>query len=163
MGHADLITHRPKLPQRIGILPQLFPRFIADRVDNKVGMGMGSITMSGHQYLITGPRLFRKLQSNLVGLLVCKVFFWGKGLDILVEMDAIQLVICSLGCHKFRGSVQPVAVDSADKPLPCHGINGLILPLAVGDYGTHSAHTLAAFLDVSYRRHGFPPMRTRAS
>lgn len=119
--------------------------------------------MSGHQHLITGPCLFRKFQCNLVGLLVCKVFFWGKGLDILVEMDAVQLVICSLGCHKFRGSVQSIAVDSADKPLPCYWVNSLILPLAVGDHGTHSAHTLAVFLDVSYRRHGFPPMWTSAS
>ena len=163
MGHADLVTHRSELPQGIGILPQLLSRFIADRVDNEVGMGVGSITMSGHQYLITGPRLFRKLQSNLVGLLVCEVFFRGKGLDILVEMDAVQFVICPLGCHKFRGSVQPVAVDSADKPLPCYWVNSLILPLAVGDHGTHSAHTLAVFFDISYRRHGFPPMRTMAS
>ncbi len=33
VGHADLIADRPELPQGIGILPQLLPRFIADRVE----------------------------------------------------------------------------------------------------------------------------------
>ncbi len=119
--------------------------------------------MGGHQHLITRPRFFRKFQGNPVCLLVCDALFRGKGLDVLIEMNAVQLVIRSLGCRKFRGSVQPIAVDSADKPLSCYGVNGLILPLAIDDHGSHSAYTLAAFFDVCHRRHSFPPMRTRAS
>lgn len=149
MGHADFITHRPELPQGIGILPQLLPCFIADGVDKKVGMWVGCIAVGGHQHLITGPCLLRKLQGNFMSFLIRDVFPWRKGLDILVKVDAVQLVICSLGCHKFRGSFQPIAVDSADKTLSCYGVNGLVLPLTVGDHGTHSAYTLAAFFDIS--------------
>ena len=114
MGTADLIAELAKLFQSAGVLPQLLSVFIADGVDDKVGVNVGSVAVRGYQYLMPRPCLLRKLLSDFVSLCRCDGFFGGEGLNILIEVHAVQLVIGRFGCFKLGDSVETVTVDAAD-------------------------------------------------
>lgn len=102
MLHTNLVADLPKLSQRSGGLAELHPGFKADGVDHEVGMYMLRIAVGGHLYLMPRPSLGSKLQTDFVSLLIGDLFFERKGLYVLVEIDAIQLVVGSLGGEKFR-------------------------------------------------------------
>ncbi len=108
--HADFVTDLPELPQGGGGLAELHPRFKADGVDHEVGMYMLGIAVGGHLHLMPRPSLGGKLQTDGVCLLVADVLPGRKGLNVLVEIDAVQLVIGGLCGQKFREGIGAVAV-----------------------------------------------------
>ena len=163
MLHTDLIADLPELPQCGGSLVELHPGFKTDGVDHEVGMYMLGITVGGHLHLMPRPSPGRKLQTDLVGLLVCDLFLGRKGLNILVEIDPVQLVVGGLGGQKFHKRIGAVAVQPGDISDAGFRVGGLVLPLAVPHHRFHGADMLLGFLDVAYSCHPLPPMRTSSS
>ena len=163
MLHADLVTDLPELPQGGGCLVQLHPRFKADGVDHKVGMYMLGIAMGGHLYFMPRPSLGRELQTDFVRLLIGDLFFWRKGLNILVKIDPIQLAVGGLGGQKFHEGIGSIAVQASYITNPSFRVGGLVLPLAVPHHRLHGTDVLFCFLDVGYSCQPLPPMRTSSS
>ena len=163
MLHTDLVTDLSELPQGGRGLVQLHPGFKADGVDHKVGMYMLGIAVGGHLHLMPRPCPGGELQSDFMCLLVSYFFFWGKGLNILVEIDAVQLVIGGLGSQKFHEGIGPVTVQSSHIADTGFRISSLVLPLAVPHNRLHSTDVLLGFLDVAYSCHPLPPMRISSS
>ena len=153
MSLADLITELAKLFQSAWVLPQLLSVFIADGVDHKVGMDMGSVAVRGYQYLMPRPCLLCKLFCDLVSLYRCNGFSGGEGLDVLIKIHAVQLVIGRLGCFKLGDSVEAITVDAADQWLTRLFVPHLILSLTVSHYSTHSTEVLLSFRDIDDRCH----------
>ena len=163
MLHADLVADLPELPQGGGGLVELHSGFKADGVDHEVGVDVLGIAVGGHLHLMSRPSLGCKLQTDLVGLLVCDLFLGRKRLDILVKIDPVQLVVGGLGSQKFREGVGTVAVQSGHITDAGFGIGGLVLPLAVPHHCLHGTDVLFRFLDVAYSCHPLPPMRTSST
>ena len=163
MFHADLVVDLPELPQGGGGLAELHPRFKADGVDHKVGMDMPGIAVGGYLHLMPRPGLGGKLHTDAVCLLVADVLPGRKGLNVLVEIDAVQLVVGGLCGEKFREGIGAVAVQPGHISLACFGVCGLVLPLAVPHHCLHGADVLLGFLDVGYSCQPLPPMRISSS
>ena len=108
--HADLVADLPELPQGGGGLAELHPGFKADGVDHKVGMDVLGIAVGGHLHLMPRPGLGGKLQTNLMRLLIGDFLSRRKGLNVLVEIDAVQLVVGGLGGEKFREGIGTITV-----------------------------------------------------
>ena len=161
--HADLVADLPKLPQSGRGLAEFHPRFKADGVDHKVGVDVPGIAVGGHLHLVPRPCLGGKLQTDGVCLLVADVLPGRKRLNVLVEIDAVQLVIGGLGGQKFREGIGAVAVQSSDVSDTGFRVCGLVLPLAVAHHCLHGAEVLLGFLDVGYSCQPLPPMRTSSS
>lgn len=102
MLHTNLVAELSKLPQSIGGLSQFSPGFTTDRIDHKMGMHVLGIAMGAYLHLMPRPSFRRKFQPDFMRLLIGDIFFGRKGLDILVKIDAIQLVVSGLGGKKFR-------------------------------------------------------------
>ena len=163
MLHANLVADLPELPQGGGCLVELHPGFKADGIDHEVGMYVLGIAVGGHLHLMSRPCLCCEFQTDLMCLLMCDLLPWGKGLNVLVEIDAVQLVVGRLGCHKFREGIGAVAVQSGHIPDACFRVGGLVLPLAVPHDCLHSTDVLLGFLDVGYSCQSLPPMRISSS
>ena len=161
--HADFVADLPELPQSGGGLAELHPRFKADGVDHKVGMDMLGIAVGGHLHLMPRPGLGCKLQTDGVCLLVANVLTGRKGLNVLEEIDAVQLVVGGLCSEEFREGIGSVAVQSGHIADACFGVGGLILPLAVPHHRLHGTDMLLGFLDIGYSCQPLPPMRTSSS
>ena len=161
--HTDLVADLPELAQGIGVLTQLFPGLKADGVDDEVGVDMPGIAVGGHLHLMPRPGLRRELQPDGMGLGIGDVLPWGKGLDILVKVDAVQLVVGGLGGEKFREGILSVAVEAGHIPAPGFGVGDLVHPLAVAHDRFHGTDMLLGFPDVGHSRHLLPPMRTSSS
>ena len=121
---AQLIADGTELLQRAGILPQLSAIHKADGVDNKMGVDVFGIAVSGHLHLMSGPGLHSELSGNVVSLLIGDVLPGREGLDILIEVDAVQLAVSIFGSEELRDGVQSVAADAADIPLAGELIHG---------------------------------------
>lgn len=158
MLHADLIAELPKLTQGGRCLPQLHPSFTADRIDHKVGMHVPGIAMGTYLHLMPRPSFGGKFQPDRMCLLIGDVFFGRKGLNILVKIDAVQLVVSGLGGEKFRKRIYSVAVHPSHIPVTSLQVNGLVLPLAVVHHRPHGADMLFCFLDVGHSCQRLPPM-----
>lgn len=163
MFHADFVADLPELPQSGRGLAELHPCFKADGVDHKVGVDMLGIAVGGHLHLMPRPGFGSKLQTDGVRLLIGDVLIWGKGLNVLVEIDPIQLVIGGLGGQKLSESIGAVAVQSGHISVACFWVGGLVLPLAVAHHRLHGADMLFRFLDVGYSCQPLPPMRISSS
>lgn len=163
MCHADLVAELPELAEGVGVLAELLPGLEADGIDDEVGVDMPGIAVGGHLYLMPRPGLCRKLQSDFVSLFIGDVLPGGEGLDILVEIDAVQLVVGSLGGEKFREGILSVAVQSGHIPATGFGVGGFVYSLAVAHDGFHGTDMLLGFFDVGHSRHLLPPMRTSSS
>ena len=161
--HADLVADLPELPQSGRGLAELHPGFKADGVDHEVGMDMLGIAVGGHLHLISRPGFGGKLQTDGVGLFIGDVLVGRKGLNVLVEIDAVQLVVGGLGGEEFREGIGAVAVQSGHIADSSFWIGGLVLPLAVAHHRLHGADVLFRFLDVGYSCQPLPPMRTSSS
>ena len=105
MCRTDLIIEFPQMEQGIRMLSQFQAVLKADRVDHEMGMDVVGITVSRCQHFISRPSLRRKLQCDLMGLLVGDILRRRKGLHILVKADAILFVPCGLGGFKFRDGI----------------------------------------------------------
>ena len=163
MLHANLVTDLPELPQGGGGLAELHPRFEADGVDHEVGMDMLGIAVGGYLHLMPRPCLGGKLQTDFVSLLISDLLFRGKGLNILVEIDPIQLVIGSLGGEKFCEGIGAVAVQPGHISDTGFRVGGLVLSLAVAHHRLHGTDVLLGFLDVGYSCQPLPPIRISSS
>lgn len=163
MLHTDLVADLPKLPQSGGCLVELHPGFKADGVDHEVGMDVLGITVGGYLHLMPRPGLCGKLQTDGVGLLIGDILLRRKGLNVLVEIDAIQLVISGLGSEKFHEGIGAVAVQSGYVSNPSFRVGSLVLPLTIPHDCLHGADVLLGFLDVGYSCQPLPPMRTSSS
>ena len=115
---AQLIADGTELLQGTGVLPQLSAIHEADGVDYKMGMDVLRIAVGGHLHLMTGPGFHSELSGNLMRLLIGDVLPGREGLDILIEVDAIQFAIGILGGKELRDGVQSVTADAADIALP---------------------------------------------
>ena len=121
---AQFIADGTELLQCAGILPQLPSIHEADGVDNKMGVDVFGIAVGGHLHLMSGPGFHGELSGDGVGLLIGNVLPGREGLDILIEVDAVQLAVGILGGEELRDGVQSVTADAADIPLPGELIHG---------------------------------------
>ena len=139
------------MEQGIRMLSQFQAVLKAHRVDHKVGMDVFRIAMGSHQHFISRPSLRRKLQSNLMGLLVCDVFLQRKGLHILVKADAILLAPCGFGCFKLCDGVYTIAIHTADPADAGFFVPGLLFLHAVFHDPLHITGSLSGFFDIGDR------------
>ena len=163
MRHADFVADLPELAEGVGILAELLPCLEADGIDDEVGVDMPGVAVSGHLHLMPRPGLRRKLQPYGMGLGIGDVLPGGEGLDILVEVDAVQLAVGGLGGEKFREGILSAAVESGHIPATGFRVGGFVHPLAVAHDGFHGTDMLLGLPDVGHSRHRFPPMRTSSS
>ena len=163
MRHADFVADLPELAEGVGVLAELLPGLKADGVDDEVGVDMPGIAVGGHLHLMPRPGLRCELQSDGMGLGIGDVLPWGKGLDILVKVDAVHLVVGGLGGEKFREGILSVAVQPGHISAPGFGVGGFVHPLAIAHDGFHGTDMLLGFPDVGHSRHLLPPMRTSSS
>lgn len=163
MRHADLIADLPELAEGVGVLAELLSRLKADGIDDEVGVDMPGIAVGGHLHLMSRPGLCRKLQPNGMGLGIGDVLPGGEGLNILVKVDAVQLVVGGLGGEKFREGILAVAVQPGHIPVPGFRVGDLVFALAVAHDGFHGTDMLLGFPDVGHSCHLLPPIRTSSS
>ena len=163
MRHTDLVADLPELAEGVWVLAELLPGLKADGVDDEVGVDMPGIAVGGHLHLMPRPGLRRKLQPDGMGLGIGDVLPGRKGLNILVKVDAVQLVVGGLGGEKFRESMIAVAVQPGHISATGFRVGDLIISLAVAHDGFHGTDMLLGFPDVGHSRHLLPPMRTSSS
>ena len=156
MGTAQLVTDGTEVLQRVGVLPQLSPVHEADGVNDEVGVDVFGITVGGHLHLMSWPCLHGELSGNDMGFLIADVLSGRKGLDILIEVDAVQFAMGSLGGFKLQNGIHSVAVDAADESLTGLPVEGFVLSHAVPHDPTHGTDVLPGFFDVSHGCHGAP-------
>ena len=114
---AQFIADGTELLQSVGILPQLSAVYEANGVDHKMGVDVLGIAVSGHLHLMSGPGLHGELSGDGMSFLVGDILPGREGLDILVEVDAVQFAVGILGGEELRDGIQSVAADAADIPL----------------------------------------------
>ena len=153
MFPAQLIADGTELFQGAGILPQLSAIYKTDRVDYEVGVDVFGIAVGGHLHLMSGPCFHGELSGDVVGLFIRDVLPGREGLDILIEVDAVQFAVGILGSEELRDGVQSVTADAADIPLPGELIHGLGFLQAVSHDTDHGTGMLPGFLDICYGRH----------
>lgn len=128
-----------------------------------MGMDVFRVAVCGHLHFISRPGLGGKFQTDGVGQRICNILLGRKGLHILVEIDAVQLVEGCLGSQKFREGIGTVAVQTGHISDAGFRIDRLVLPLTVPDHSLHGADVLLGFFDVGYSCQPLPPMRTSSS
>lgn len=163
MCHADLVAELPELAEGVGVLTELLACLKADGIDDEVGVDMPGIAVGGYLHLMPWPGLRRKLQTDGMGLGIGDVLPGGKGLDILVKVDAVHLAVGGLGGEKFREGILAVAIQPCHIPATGFRVGGFVYPLAVAHDGFHGTDMLLGFPDVGHSRHLLPPMRTSSS
>ena len=114
---------------------------------------MLGIAVGGYLHLMSGPGFHCELPGDSVSLLVGDVLPGREGLDILIEIDAVQLAIGILGGEELRDGVQSVTADAADIPLPSDLIHSLTFLQAVPHDTDHGTGMLPGFLDVGHSCH----------
>ena len=121
---AQLIADGSELLQCIGVLPQLSAIHETDGVDHKMGVDVFGIAVSGHLHLMSGPGFHGELSGNVVRLLIGDVLPGREGLDILIEVDAVQLAVGILGGEELRDGIQSITTDAADIAMTGELIHG---------------------------------------
>ena len=139
------------MEQGIRMLTQLQSRFKTDRVDHEMGMDVGGIAMGSHRHFISRPSLRRKLQCDLMGLLMSDILRWRKGLHILVKADAVFFVPCGFGGFKLRDRVGAIAVDAGDEADTGFFIPGFLFLHTVFHDPLHIAGSLSGLFDIGDR------------
>ena len=163
MRHADFVADLPELAEGVGVLAELFSRLKADGIDDEMGVDMPGIAVGSYLHLMPRPGLRCKLQPDGMGLGIGDVLPGRKGLNILIKIDAVQLVVGGLGGEKFREGILSVAVQPGHIPAPGFRVGGFVHPLAVAHDRFHGTDMLLGFPDVGHSRHLLPPMRTSSS
>ena len=122
---AQFIADGTELLQSVGILPQLSAIHEADGVNNKMRVDVFGIAVGGHLHLMTGPGFHGELSGDCMGFLVGDIFPGREGLDILIEVDAVQLAVGILGGEELRDGIQTVTANATDIPMAGELIHGL--------------------------------------
>ena len=125
MRHADIVTDHPQKLQGIGILPQFVTIHKADGVDDEVGVDVVGVAVGGHLHFMSGPGTGGELSGDGVGLLMGDVLLGREGLDVLIEVDAIQFAVGIFGSQKLRDGIHSVTADTAYILVPGQSIHGL--------------------------------------
>lgn len=150
---AQLIADGTELLQSVGILPQLSAVHETDGVDHKMGVDVFGIAVGGHLHLMSGPGFHGELSGDGVGLFIGDILLGREGLDILIEVDAVQLAVSIFGSEELRDGIHSVTADAAHIPLPSDLIHSLTFLQAVPHDTDHGAGMLPGFLDICYGRH----------
>ena len=150
---AQFIADGTELLQSVGILSQLPAVYETDGVDHKMGVDVFGIAVSGHLHLMSGPCFHGELSGNVVSLLIGDILLGREGLDILIEVDAVQFAVGILGGEELRDGIQSVTADAADIPLSGQSIHSLTFLQAVPHDTDHGTGMLPGFLDVGYGCH----------
>jgi hypothetical protein len=153
MFPAQLIADGTELFQGAGILPQLSAIYKTDRVDYEVGVDVFGIAVGGHLHLMSGPCFHGELSGDVVGLFIRDVLPGREGLDILIEVDAVQFAVGILGGKELRDGIQSVTADATDIPLSSDLIHSFAFLQAVPHDTDHGTGMLPGFLDICYGRH----------
>ena len=160
---AQFVTDGTELLQSVGILPQLSAIHETDGVDHEMGVDVFGIAVGGHLHFMSGPGFHGELSGNVVSLLIGDILLGREGLDILIEVDAVQFAVGILGSEELRDGVQSVTANAADIAMAGELIHGFAFLQAVPHDTDHGTGVLPGFLDVSYGCHWPPPMRRSAS
>ena len=150
---AQFIADGTELLQSVGILSQLPAVYETDGVDHKMGVDVFGIAVGGHLHLMSGPGFHGELSGDGVGLFIGDILPGREGLDILIEVDAVQFAVGILGGKELRDRIHSVTADAADIPLPGDLIYGFAFLQAVPHDTDHGTGMLPGFLDVGYCRH----------
>ena len=118
-----------------------------------MGVDVFGIAVGGHLHLMSRPGFHGELSGDGVGFLIGDILPRREGLNILIEVDAVQFAVGILGGEELRDGVQPVTADAADIPLPSQPIHRLGFLQAVPHDTDHGTGMLPGFLYVSYGRH----------
>ena len=151
MSGADFIVEFSQMEQCIGMLSKFQAVLKADRVDHEMGMDVVGIAMGSHQHFISRPSLRRKLQCDLMGLLVGDILRRRKGLHILIKADAVFFVPCGFGGFEFRNRVQTVTIHTADPADPGFFVPGFLFLHTVFHDPLHIAGSLSGLFDIGDR------------
>ena len=117
---------------------------------------MFGIAVGSHLHLMPGPCLHGELPGDGMGFLIADVLSGRKGLDILIEVDAVQYAMGSLSCFELQNGIHPITVDAADESLTGLPVEGFVHSHAVAHDTTHGTDVLPGFFDVSHGCHGAP-------
>ena len=150
---AQLIADSTELLQCIGVLPQLSAIHKADGVDHEMGVDVLGIAVGGHLHLMSGPCFHGEFSGDTVRLFIGDILPGREGLNILIEVDAVQLAVGILGGKELRDGVQSVTADAADIPLAGQPIHRLAFLQAIAHDTDHGAGVLPGFLDVGHCCH----------
>lgn len=150
---AQLVADGTELLQSAGVLPQLSAIHEADGVDHEMGVDVFGIAVGGYLHLMSGPGFHGELPGDGMSFLVGDVLPGREGLDILIEVDAVQFAVGMLGSKELRDGIHSITANTADIPLPGQPIHGLALLQAIPHDTDHGTGMLPGFLDVSYGRH----------
>ena len=90
-----------------------------------MGVDVFGIAVGGHLHLMSGPGFHGKFPGDNMSLFVGDIFSGGEGLDILIEVDAVQFAVGILGGKELRDGIHSVTADAADIPLSSELIHGL--------------------------------------
>ena len=156
MSCTQFIADGSQLLQCTGILPEFSPILKADGVDDEVGVDVFRIAVGSHLHLMPGPGFRGELSGDGMGFLIADVLPRREGLDILIEVDAVQFAVGSLGGFKLQNGIHPITVDAADESLTGLPVEGFVLSHAVAHDTTHGTDVLPGFPDVGYGCHGAP-------
>ena len=118
-----------------------------------MGVDVFGIAVRGHLHLMSRPGFHGELSGNVVSLLIGDVLPGREGLDILIEVDAVQFAVGILGGKELRNGIQSVTADAADIPLSGHLIYRLGFLETVTHDADHGAGVLPGFLDIGHGRH----------
>lgn len=106
------------------------PRVHAHRIDDKVGMDVLPVGVSGHYHLEAGE-LLCQFQGNLMGCLGCQMLLRVEGLDQLIELPSLLFFAEPLGVQELPEGSLRHAVHSGDQ-MPTF-VLGFTFPAAVAE------------------------------
>ena len=92
-----------------------------------MGVDVFGIAVGGHLHLMSGPGFHGELSGDIVSLLVGDILPGREGLDILIEIGAVQFAVGILGGEELRDGIHSITANTADIPLPGQPIHGLAL------------------------------------
>lgn len=118
-----------------------------------MGVDVFCIAVGGHLHLMSRPGFHGELSGDVMGLLIGNVLPGREGLDILIEVDAVQLAIGMLGGKELRDGIHSVTANAADIPLSSDLIHSLAFLQAIPHDTDHGTGMLPGFLDICYGRH----------
>ena len=125
IGNAQLIADGTELLECVRILPQFVTIHEADRIDDEVGVDVVGVAVGGHLHFMSRPCFGCELSGDGMGLLMGDVLLGREGLDVLIEVDAIQLAVGIFGSQKLRDGIHSVTADTAYILVPGQPIHSL--------------------------------------
>lgn len=92
-----------------------------------MGVDVFGVAVGGHLFLVSGPGFHSEFPGDIMSLFIGDVLPGREGLDILIEVNAVQFAVGILGGKELRDGIQSVTADAADIPLSSFLVDGLTL------------------------------------